>query len=117
MIRKKNRFIVLGGAAILLGLTFNTSSFADDIGKGMILYQSTCIQCHGEKGDGNGPDGVNYDPKPTDFTSSQMYSLTDPMIEKAVVAGIPTISAHAWGDILTNTDVTVLIRYIRSFQK
>jgi mono/diheme cytochrome c family protein len=117
MIRKKKKFQVLGGAAIFLGLTFNTSSFADDIGKGMTLYQSTCLQCHGEKGDGTGPEGVNYNLMPTDFTSSKMYTLTDSMIEKTVVAGIPTVSAHAWGDILSNADVAAVIRYIRTFQK
>lgn len=115
MIREKSNFIVVGCTAIFLGLAFSSSSFADGHEKGMVLYQSSCLQCHGEKGDGNGPEAVNYDPRPTNFTSSQINALTDPMIEKAVVVGIPSVSMHAWGNRLSNADIEALIRYIRTF--
>lgn len=114
MIRGKIRFMVLGGAAIFFGLALNTSSFAADLEKGMILYQSSCLKCHGEKGDGNGPEAVNYDPRPRNLTSTE---ISDLMIEKATVEGIPTVSMHVWGNILTNSEVDAVIQYIRTFQK
>lgn len=38
--------------ALLSALVLSTSVFAQDAAKGKILY-ATCIECHGEKGEGN----------------------------------------------------------------
>ena len=36
---------------------------------GKSVYQSRCLGCHGQKGDGKGPASLFLDPKPRDFTS------------------------------------------------
>ena len=116
MNRKGLKLIVLSGTLIILGLAIHASSFADDPAMGKILYLAHCIQCHGVKGDGGGPEAANYNARPTDFTSNKMSEITDPMIEKAVLAGLPTVSAHSWGTKLNNAEVAAVIRYIRSFR-
>ena len=37
--------------------------------KGKALFQSQCVYCHGSKGKGNGPSGVDLKPSPTDLTA------------------------------------------------
>lgn len=116
MISKKKRLLVLGGVVVLLGLLFSRSGFADDPDKGKSVYVASCLHCHGENGDGNGPEAMQYDPRPTNFTSSHMYSLSDTMIERVVVVGIPTVTMHSWGSRLNNAEVAAVVQYIRSFR-
>ena len=97
-----NRMLLFTVFVIVLGPAINNVSFAGDIDNGMIVYQSSCAHCHGLQGDGNGPEAANYSPKPTTFTSSQMYTLTDPMIERAVVVGLPGVPMHNWGNKLSS---------------
>jgi mono/diheme cytochrome c family protein len=117
MITAKIKFLIAGGAAIVFGLLLINASFADDPSRGMLLYQSNCLQCHGEKGDGIGPAAAGLVPNPTDLTSSQMSTLTDALLEKAVVEGISTVPMHSWGNTLSKEDVAAVIKYTRTFQK
>jgi mono/diheme cytochrome c family protein len=117
MVTVKIKFLIVGGAAILLGMLLINGSFADDLSRGMLLYQSNCLACHGEKGDGNGPAAAGLVTNPTDFTSSQMSTLTDAMIEKAVVEGISTVTMHSWGSTLSREDVAAVIMYTKTFQR
>lgn len=117
MITAKIKFFIAGGTAILLGMLLIKGSSADDLSRGMLLYQSNCLSCHGEKGDGNGPAAAGLGTNPTDFTSSQMSTLTDAMLEKAVVEGISTVPMHSWGSTLSREDVAAVIKYTRTFQK
>src|ERR1043166_8977157 len=34
------------------------------------VYLEQCANCHGETGNGNGPDAMMYDPSPSDFTDA-----------------------------------------------
>ncbi|HEV7777118.1 MAG TPA: cytochrome c/FTR1 family iron permease [Luteibacter sp.] len=40
-----------------------------DLVRGAALYQTTCAACHGTTGHGDGPAGLQLDPRPVDFTS------------------------------------------------
>ncbi len=40
-----------------------------DLARGAALYQSTCAACHGATGHGDGPAGLQLDPRPVDFTN------------------------------------------------
>src|SRR5262245_41228671 len=44
------------------------------IAKGKEIYQAKCALCHGEKGDGKGPGGVNVTLKPADLTDAKMVA-------------------------------------------
>ncbi len=116
MIREKIRFIVLGGVVTALGLIVAETASTADFARGMLLYQSNCMRCHGEQGDGKGPEAANFVPKPMDFTSSQMSTLTDALLEKAVVEGVSTVPSHAWGNTLSKNDVAEVLQYIRTFR-
>lgn len=44
----------------------------ESIEKGLILYEKNCAGCHGERGRGDGPIGLDLPEKPTDFTDPEM---------------------------------------------
>ncbi len=111
---------IIGGIIIPV-ILMNSMSFSQDteaLNKGMLVYQTNCLQCHGENGDGNGPEAGALDSKSTDFTNSElMSSLSSSMLEKAIVEGVPDSAMQSWGGILSKEDVEAVILYIRTFQK
>jgi mono/diheme cytochrome c family protein len=117
MIGKNLKIFVLIGAVVIIGLAIHTHVLADDPSQGKVLYHAHCVQCHGIAGDGNGPDAANYNPRPKDFTSQQMLEVADPVIEKAVLAGLPTVPTHSWGTKLSNDEVAAVVQYVRTFRQ
>lgn len=52
-------------------------SKASQLDDGRIFYGYYCRMCHGAKGDGNGPVGESYVPKPADLSQPAIQKLTD----------------------------------------
>jgi len=50
-------------------------------------YSYYCVFCHGDRGDGDGPVGQSYVPKPADLRSERVQSLSDEQLARAMVAG------------------------------
>jgi mono/diheme cytochrome c family protein len=57
------------------------------IRNGRTYYGYYCLMCHGEKGDGNGPVGESYDPKPADLTSPKYAKLNDGQLLNRMLHG------------------------------
>ena len=90
--------------------------------EGKKLYLHYCSFCHGIKGEGDGFNAWNLKPKPTDFTNIPfMKGRTDKWLALIITKGgeinglSPSMSP--WGKTLTSSQITVLIKYIRSFSE
>ncbi|MCC6443278.1 MAG: c-type cytochrome [Armatimonadetes bacterium] len=88
---------------------------ARSIGDGKIFYRYYCLMCHGEKGDGNGPVGESYVPKPADLASPKIAAMTDGQLYRAMLRG----KGH---DPVMNQTVRLeyrwpLVAYVRTFAK
>ena len=59
----------------------------DNVARGKVYYQYYCTFCHGEKGDGNGPVGQSYVPKPSDLRDSKVQAYSDGTILRAMLTG------------------------------
>lgn len=85
------------------------------IDDGRIYYGYYCLTCHGEKGDGNGPVGESYVPKPADLGSTDVAGLSDGQLYRKMLVGqghepvmIDTVLPdHRWP----------LVAYVRTFAK
>ncbi len=69
----KKIFAFLGVELILI-----TALWAQDIdrreyNKGENLYSDKCHICHGKRGDGKGPGGVAFNPRPANFTDPKFW--------------------------------------------
>lgn len=52
------------------------------------IYADKCSDCHGDKGKGDGPDAMMYDPTPTDLTdAASINKLTDGEIFYQITVG------------------------------
>jgi mono/diheme cytochrome c family protein len=89
---------------------------------GQKLYEKYCSQCHGEKGDGQGPAAKHLRPMPRDFTSGKFKIRTTPNgalpvhedIVNIIRKGMPYTSMPAWPDFSAD-EVSNLAYYVASF--
>src|SRR4051794_12575289 len=57
---------------------------------GARLYRAYCAGCHGETGRGDGPAGLRFTPRPTDFVTGPWKRGDRPdAIRRSIVEGVP----------------------------
>jgi mono/diheme cytochrome c family protein len=76
---------IIAGLLLGAGLAAPGTSLAQD---GHKIFEDKCAPCHGEKGEGNGPMAVTFDPKPQNFCSPAFWQGdVDKKINDAVTTG------------------------------
>jgi len=88
---------------------------------GKALYDRYCSQCHGDKGDGQGPAAIHLRPMPRDFTRGKFKIRTTPNgalpthedIKSIIRLGMPYSSMPAWQ--ISDQQLSELAYYIKSF--
>ena len=63
-------------------------SKASQVDDGHIFYGYYCRMCHGVKGDGNGPVGESYVPKPADLSQPAIRKLPDDELSRRMLHGL-----------------------------
>ena len=98
-------------------------SIADgDIEIGRQKYNTLCVSCHGEKGDGQGPVGKTLNPPPRNFVEGNFkYGGTDKDIFDVISNGAASKGGSPlmapWGAIVSEKERWSLVKYVRSFKK
>ena len=60
----------------------------ENLARGKVYYEYYCVFCHGDKGDGNGPVGESYVPKPADLRSEKIRGYSDGELLRAMLGGV-----------------------------
>lgn len=112
-------FSVIGSLAILLGAT---AARAQDPAKAAQLFKMYCANCHGEKGDGQGPLGKTLNPPPRDFTKGEFkFGGTDEDLFQVISNGAASKGGSPmmapWGAAIPEADRRALVKYVRTFKK
>jgi mono/diheme cytochrome c family protein len=107
--------IILIGFVIVL---IHGVSFAEERpgnpSNGKAIYSQHCLRCHGEKGDGQGPDASSLTVKPTNFLSQQSRVQTDLTLLSTIVWGSVYSPMHGWVNRISGQDMRDLVAYIRT---
>lgn len=105
-----------GGIQLAADLNLIKNPSPELIEKGKELFNTTCASCHGESGEGNGPAGLNLNPKPRNFHSADGWTNGRKFSEifKTLTEGILQNGMAAYEYIPAN-DRFALIHYIRTF--
>lgn len=90
---------------------------------GKQVYDQKCAHCHGENGDASSIAALRLRPAPRDFTSgiykfrttSSVDLPTDDDIKRSIRRGMPYTSMPAWQGVLSETQITNLVYYIKTF--
>ena len=91
---------------------------ADDasLQQGEETYRSSCIDCHGEEGRGDGPVGVRQNPKPADFRAEHVEKLSDGELFYIITHGIEGSAMRSF--VFFDEEVRWnLVNYVRTFQE
>ncbi len=116
-------FGILGLAVIgmIVGGLFLGNPLAKE---GKKLYSHYCTHCHGTKGDGNGFNAVNLDPKPRDHTDGSeayMAGRTNEELFEAITKGGAGVSKSPFmppfGGVLSEKEIWSLVAHLRSLHK
>ena len=102
-----------------------SSSFADpgSVVNGKAVFMERCFQCHGIKGEGDGPASTYLPRKPRDFTlgifklktsSPQSHIVRDEDLFQSITRGLAPSGMPPWKNILSAQERWDLVAYIKS---
>ena len=81
--------------------------------KGQAIYQSLCLQCHGEKLDGKGEEAKFLTVKPADLNSLSSRVRSDWELLIIISHGVMFTPMHGFRDVLNEADSRDVMSYIR----
>jgi len=84
------------------------------VNKGMKLFKTDCVICHGPKGDGNGSSAISLKPKPRNFLKDNFKfgeSLME--IQNTIGNGVANSAMPSWKESLTNPELQSLATYVK----
>lgn len=82
---------------------------------GGTIYQQHCLRCHGQAGDGLGPDARSLIVPPENLQSPRLRSKTDRELMLSISQGVLFSPMHGWRDHLSEQEMRDVLSYIRSF--
>ena len=89
---------------------------AADLTNGKKVYVEKCLECHGQKGKGDGPEAADLEKKPADYTDkAKMSKFTDEDLKKVTREGKKPMPA--FGKKLSAKEIEDVTAYIRTFAK
>jgi mono/diheme cytochrome c family protein len=85
-------------------------------------YQTFCVKCHGDSGNGNGSAAATLSTKPRDFADcAAMQKISDDtlfnVIKNGGKANALSADMQAWSDGFEDSEIHELVAYVRSFCK
>ena len=97
---------------------FPAASLGADIGKGRILYDVYCAQCHGTGGDGKGVNASKLDVQPRNHNDrTEMSARSDSELFKAIKHGGQAVNKSVlmpnWDGNLNDDEINELVAYLR----
>lgn len=88
------------------------------LSRGTEAYNALCIQCHGEKGRGDGMEAKGFNPPPGDLSRAGMAERSDGYLYWRITDGgafEPFNSLMpAWGTLLSETEIWELVSFLRT---
>jgi cbb3-type cytochrome oxidase cytochrome c subunit/cytochrome c553 len=84
-----------------------------DLMRGRQVYLQRCWMCHGDAGQGEGPDGKHLSPMPANFTEPDLKKFPDSEWYWKVTHGIGNAAMPQWRLLLSDEDRWAAIKYIK----
>lgn len=112
----KKRLLVLGIVVVSGSASAAPPSTPQLLEKGKSTFATTCVPCHGEKGDGAGAAASALDPKPRNFADAFKNGYKVEAIFKTLNDGLPP-SAMVSFSALPEEDRWALSYYVLELRK
>ncbi|MCB9421447.1 MAG: c-type cytochrome [Ardenticatenaceae bacterium] len=99
--------------AVIEGNLTESAMMTPSFERGKQLYLTTCAQCHGLSGQGDGWNGQYLDVSPANFTDLNMRGMTDGDYFARVSLGVQNSAMPTWGEFLPAEQRWDVIKYIQ----
>jgi mono/diheme cytochrome c family protein len=96
-----------------LGIIGETQAQNSTTSTGEFIYRVHCLRCHGETGDGRGPDSAALKVPPGDFHSPESTAKSELDLRAIIIWGLVFSPMHGWWDRLSSEEIREVISYIR----
>jgi mono/diheme cytochrome c family protein len=95
----------------------------DQIPAGRRVYEKHCQACHGTRGDGQGPEGIDLIPKPRNFRSGLFKLRSTPSgslptnadLVRTIKTGIADSSMPAFSGLLAESEINAVAEYVKIY--
>lgn len=88
-----------------------------DAQKGKVVYEKSCVLCHGPQGRGDGPVGKTTNPPAADFTSAASKKKTDAELLATIENGRPPTAMVGWKGQLSEGEIQDVLAYVKSLRQ
>ncbi len=88
---------------------------ADSTAAGKKVYLGNCLACHGEKGKGDGPASIAFNPKPRDLSDPKIAAETDGELFWKLTEGRKPMPSYE--KTLSETERWQVINYVRTLKQ
>lgn len=87
------------------------------VDQGLSVFQSNCISCHGERGDGRGQAAAALRPTPADLREEHFQAVrSDAYLFWIISEGKSGTAMPRWRGVLTEEERWALVAYVRSLR-
>jgi len=83
--------------------------------RGESVYRNHCLNCHGAKGQGDGPVADSLTPRPADLTTEIVQKKSEKELLKIIREGKPGTSMPSWKGELSDQHIQDALAYLRGF--
>ena len=87
-----------------------------ELGQGRMLYTQRCQGCHGQTGEGNGPQSQNLFPPPRSLKDGHAATLSDAQLVFITENGLSYTAMPSYKANLNREQVRLVVGYIRTIQ-
>lgn len=104
---------------LMFAIVLSHHADAQEQSEGATLYNLYCTQCHGVNGNGKGVNASHMSVQPrSHIEREEMMARSDDELFKVIEQGGKSIDKSnlmpAWGDNLSDSEITQLVAYLRS---
>lgn len=113
--------VVIAAFVILPWLTWMGNAVVHagggDSRKGKVVYEKSCVLCHGPQGRGDGPVGKTINPPAADFTGAASKKKTDAELLATIETGRPSTAMVGWKGQLSEAEIQDVLAYVKSLRQ
>jgi high-affinity iron transporter len=113
------RIRVQAGIVVVFALLHGGVTLADgptgNAERGEGVYRTNCLNCHGARGQGDGPVADSLTPRPADFTADMVQKKSEKELLKITRDGKPGTSMPSWKGELSDQYIQDVLTYLRGF--